>query len=80
MWQVVLRQVFTPYSRLLISSAFIVVSRVGFLGVTGVAMRIRQNILSYHTKPLTLSLGFTVHWDTQHFSITLLKMEPYSLR
>ena len=33
--QVVPRQVFTPYSRLLISTAF-VVSRVGFLGVDGV--------------------------------------------
>ena len=28
-WQVIPRQVFTPYSRLLISTAFVVVSRVG---------------------------------------------------
>ena len=35
-WQVVLRQVFTPYSRLLISSAFVVVSRVGVREITGV--------------------------------------------
>ena len=35
-WQVVPRQVFTPYSRLLISVAFDVVSRVDCLGVTGV--------------------------------------------
>ena len=35
-WQVVSRQVFTPYSRLLISVAFDVVSRVDCLGVTGV--------------------------------------------
>ena len=34
-WQVVLRQGFTPYSRLLISTAFVVVSCVGCLGVTG---------------------------------------------
>ena len=35
-WQVVPRQVFTPYSRLLISAALVVVSRVGCLGVTAV--------------------------------------------
>ena len=35
-WQVVPRQVFTPYNRLLISTAFVVVSRVGCLGETGV--------------------------------------------
>ena len=35
-WQAVPRQVFTPYSRLLISAAFVVVSRVGCLGLTGV--------------------------------------------
>ena len=35
-WQVVPRQVFTPYSRLLISTAFVVVSHVGCLGVSGV--------------------------------------------
>ena len=29
-------QVFTPYSRLLISTAFVIVSRIGCLGVTGV--------------------------------------------
>ena len=32
-WQVVPRQVFTPYSHLLISIVFIVFSRVGCLGV-----------------------------------------------
>ena len=37
-WQVVPRQVFTPYSRLLISTAFVVLRRVGCLGVTGVCM------------------------------------------
>ena len=31
-WQVVPRQVFKPCSRLLISTAFVVVSRVGCLG------------------------------------------------
>ena len=35
-WQVVPRQVFTPYSRLLISTAFVFVRHVGCLGVTGV--------------------------------------------
>ena len=35
-WQVVTRPVFTPHSRLLISTAFTVVSRVGCLGVTDV--------------------------------------------
>ena len=36
-WQVVPRQVFTPYSpRLLISTTFVVVSRGGCLGVDGV--------------------------------------------
>ena len=34
--QVVLIQVFTPFSRLLISTAFVVVNRVGCLGVTDV--------------------------------------------
>ena len=34
--QVVPRQVFTPYSCLLISTALVVVSRVGCLGLTGV--------------------------------------------
>ena len=46
-WQVVPRQVFTHYSCLLISTAFVVVSCVGCLGVTGVIMqktyRIRPN-------------------------------------
>ena len=35
-WQVVPIQVFTPYSSLLISTAFVVVSHVGCLGVIGV--------------------------------------------
>ena len=35
-WQVVPREVLEPYSHLLISTAFVVVSRVGCLGVTGV--------------------------------------------
>ena len=35
-WHVLPRQVFTPYSRLLISIAFSVVSRVGCLVVNGV--------------------------------------------
>ena len=35
-WQVVPRQVFTPYSRLLISVAFVVASCIGCLMVTGV--------------------------------------------
>ena len=35
-WQVVLRYVFTLYSRLLISIAFVVVKRGGCLWVTGV--------------------------------------------
>ena len=39
-WQVVPIQVFTPYSCLLISTAFVVVSRVGRLGVTGVILAI----------------------------------------
>ena len=34
-WQVVPRQVFIPYSHLLISTALVVVSCVGCLGVTG---------------------------------------------
>ena len=35
-WQVVPRQVFTPYFRLLISTAFVVVSSAGCHLVTGV--------------------------------------------
>ena len=35
-WQVVPRQVFTPYDCLMISVAFVVLCRVGYLGVTGV--------------------------------------------
>ena len=35
-WQVVPRQVFSLYSRLLISTAFVVFSRVGCLGITGI--------------------------------------------
>ena len=35
-WQVLPRQVFTHYSHLLISTAFVVVSRIGCLGVSGV--------------------------------------------
>ena len=38
-WQVVPRQVFIPNSCLLISNAFVVVSRVGCLGVTGVIIQ-----------------------------------------
>ena len=34
LWHVVPRQVFTPDSHLLISTAFVVVSHIGFLGVT----------------------------------------------
>ena len=34
-WQIVPRQVLIPFSRLLISTAFVVVSRIGFLGVSG---------------------------------------------
>ena len=37
-WQIVPRQVFTPYSRLLVSTSFVVVSRIDCLGVTGVIL------------------------------------------
>ena len=37
-WQVVPKQVFTPYSPLLISTVFVVVSRVSYLWVTSVQM------------------------------------------
>ena len=37
-WQVVPDQVFTSYCLILVSAAFVVLSRVGFLGVTGVWM------------------------------------------
>ena len=40
LWQVVPKQVFTPYSRLLISTAFVGVSRIGSLGVTSVSKRL----------------------------------------
>ena len=36
LWQVVPRQVFTSYFRLFISTVFVVVSRSGCLGITGV--------------------------------------------
>ena len=35
-WQMVPRQVFTPYDCLLISVAFVVLCRVGCLGIIGV--------------------------------------------
>ena len=41
-WQIVHRQIFTYYSRLLISTAFGVGSRVGCLGVKG-AMHVLRN-------------------------------------
>ena len=44
-WQVVPRQVRIPYSRLLISTAFVVASRVG-LGVSGVGKRESPNKLN----------------------------------
>ena len=34
-WQAVPRQVLTPYSYLLISTAFVVFSHVGYLGIIG---------------------------------------------
>ena len=44
-WQVVPKQVFTPYFRLLISTAFVVVSRVDYLGVTGVGGMCKRQTL-----------------------------------
>ena len=41
-WQVVLRQVFTPYDCLLISVAVVVLCRVGSLGVPVADMRITK--------------------------------------
>ena len=41
-WQVVPGQVFTPYSRLFISTAFVVVSRVSCLEVTDVKGRFAE--------------------------------------
>ena len=38
-WQVVPRQVFTPFDCLLLSVAFVVLCRVGCLWVTGVLMK-----------------------------------------
>ena len=42
--QLVPGQVFTPYDRLLISVAFVVLCRVGCLGVTGVPLVFRRYI------------------------------------
>ena len=43
LWQVVPRQVFTPYSHLLISTVFVVVSCVGCLRVTGMIQDLQYN-------------------------------------
>ena len=44
-WQVVPRQVFTPYFHLLISTAFVVVSHAGCLRVTGVNTKSQKLLL-----------------------------------
>ena len=49
-WQVVPRQVFTVYSRLLISNVFAVVSRVGCHGVTGVYISCSDNGVVFNVK------------------------------
>ena len=43
LWQVVPRQVSTPYFRLLISTAFVVVSCIGCHGVSGVVISTKAN-------------------------------------
>ena len=43
-WQVVPEQVFIPYSCLLISTAFVFFSRVGYLGVTGVYLDTQKKL------------------------------------
>ena len=55
-WQIVPRQVFTSYSRLLISTAFVVVSHVGCLGVNGVL----SSHLFFHIKCLGLLMVYDV--------------------
>ena len=55
-WQVFPRQVFIPYSRLLISAVFVVVNRVGCLGVTGEA------ISGYETIVRSLERYFTIKY------------------
>ena len=46
-WQVGPRQVLAPHSRLLISTAFDVLSRVGCLGITGVNIMLYQGQKTY---------------------------------
>ena len=56
-WQVVPRQVFTPYDCLLISVSFVVLSRVGCLWVTGLRLiklqSVAINVTSNFEFPLT---------------------------
>ena len=44
-WQVVPRQVFTPYSHLLILNVFAGVSRVGCLGITSMPIEMEKLLL-----------------------------------
>ena len=73
-WQAVLGQVFTPYSRLLISTAFVVVSRVGCLVVSGVLICmtgmtiplsfIRLNCLDHYRYFIKFTLNFAIYSRT----------------
>ena len=59
-WQVFPRQVFIHYYRQLISTAFVVVSRVGFLGVTGEVINI-NDMYEYMYTAMTFPDIFHLH-------------------
>ena len=65
-WQVVPRQVFTPYSRLLISTAFVVVSPIGCLRdgwMTCDLMSFSTVFQSYQDNGMLIMKGY-VQWNS----------------
>ena len=62
------RQVFTPYSRLLISNEFVVVSRVGCLGVTGVRKPQRGGVETVFRRRCAFAAVNRVHFVVHNCS------------
>ena len=67
-WQVIPRQVFTPYPRLLISNEFVVVSRVGCLGVTGVRKPQRGGVETVFCRRCAFAAVNRVHFVVHNCS------------
>ena len=77
-WQVVPRQVFTPYDSLLISLAFVVLCRVGCIRVTGMSI-VKGKLMPLYKTPESGQIEIEFINMSSSFAYSLQTLELFNV-